>query len=110
VPLAAPLVLSRVDHLVYATADLDRGIAEIERLLGVRASVCGQHPTWGTRNALLPLGPRSYLEIIAPDSSHFPVPENVHLDWIEQVPHAFVHGLRTPPGLKDFGPPRFGAE
>src|SRR5215208_6262211 len=29
--------LSRVDHLVYAAPDLQRGIEEIEELLGVRA-------------------------------------------------------------------------
>lgn len=36
--------ISRVDHLVYATPDLNRGIDEIERLLGVRAIAGGQHP------------------------------------------------------------------
>jgi hypothetical protein len=36
--------ISRVDHLVYATPDLNRGIEEIEKLLGVRAMAGGQHP------------------------------------------------------------------
>jgi hypothetical protein len=56
-------LLPRVDHLVYATPDLDRGIDEIEKLLGVRASPGGQHQGRGTRNALVALGPTAYLEI-----------------------------------------------
>jgi hypothetical protein len=69
---SSPELLSRVDHLVYAAGDFHRGIAEIEQLLGIHPTLGGRHRAWGTQNALVSLGSRCYLEIIAPDPEHSP--------------------------------------
>jgi len=58
---------SLLDHLVYATPDLEVTCRDLEIRLGVRASAGGQHPGRGTHNALISIGPKAYLEIIAPD-------------------------------------------
>lgn len=65
---AEGLFPAALDHLVYVTRDMERTIQDLNEKLGVAAAAGGRHPIWGTRNALLSLGPKMYLEIMGPDT------------------------------------------
>jgi catechol 2,3-dioxygenase-like lactoylglutathione lyase family enzyme len=54
----------RIDHVIYATTDLDEAAARLERELGLKAVGGGRHDGMGTHNTIVPLG-NGYIEILA---------------------------------------------
>lgn len=91
---------SNVDHLIWACLDLEAGIDKFEALTGVRAEVGGKHPGLGTHNALVHIGNRSYLEIVAPD------PDQDGGPWartLEKMPEpGLLHWVIARPNLGDY--------
>jgi Glyoxalase-like domain len=76
---ASDEVPKMLDHILLGCNDLERGIEFVEKHIGVRAAFGGVHPGRGTQNALLSLGEKHYLEIIAPDAQQAGVSDHYGL-------------------------------
>jgi hypothetical protein len=62
--------IGKIDHIVFAVEHLETGIGEIHDKIGVKAIFGGHHKTFGTKNALIKLNDRIYLEILASDEKN----------------------------------------
>jgi hypothetical protein len=89
-----------VDHLVYASPELEPAVEQIASVVGVRPAYGGQHRGLGTHNALLALGPRTYLEIIAPDPGQ-PEPAEPLPFGLGQLTTPALRGWAAAPGNFD---------
>lgn len=63
---------AELDHLVVTAGKLEEGVAHVEAALGLSMDGGGEHPTMGTHNRLMGLGPADYLEVIAVNPSAVP--------------------------------------
>ena len=54
-----------LDHIVFAVRDLEQATESYRRVLGREPSWRGNHPSYGTANALFRLD-NSYVELLAP--------------------------------------------
>ena len=71
----------RLDHLVYASTDLDALVADFTHRAGMAPVLGGRHVGRGTRNFLVGLGGSAYLELIGPDDpTAVPLPEIFGID------------------------------
>jgi Glyoxalase-like domain len=59
----------RIDHVIYATRDLDDAAGRIERELGLVSLSGGRHEGLGTENRIVPLG-GGYLELLGVADLH----------------------------------------
>ena len=102
---AADEVPTLLDHILLGCSNLDHGIAFVEERLGVRAAIGGVHPGRGTQNALLSLGDRHYLEIIAPSaegpSREAPPQTKVEVDFLRKLTAPRLVGWAAHPGKLD---------
>ena len=95
--LAENEVPTLLDHILLGSNDLERGIEFVETRTGDRATFGGVHPGRGTQNALLSLGERRYLEIIAPDPAQLGV-ENPLVAELRSLSEPRLVGWAAHPG------------
>ena len=90
-----------LDHILYSAPTLAEGMDDIERLLGVRPVIGGRHPDFGTHNALLSLGPATYLEVIARDPELSPPPKGLLVDPPAGTPGRLITWVLRAPEIEE---------
>jgi catechol 2,3-dioxygenase-like lactoylglutathione lyase family enzyme len=55
----------RIDHVIYAVADLPTAVARFSEEFGLQATGGGEHRELGTRNRIVPVGAGQYIELMA---------------------------------------------
>jgi len=60
----------KLDHLVYCVTNLDETVQQLYDEIGVQAVIGGRHLNHGTKNALINLGDKAYLELLAIDTEN----------------------------------------
>jgi hypothetical protein len=88
--------LATLDHLVVAAASLGAGIEYVTDLVGVAPAIGGKHATMGTHNALLKIGARAFIEVIAIDPA---APKPARARWFDLDTVALQGDLREQPRL-----------
>ncbi|MCB0633577.1 MAG: VOC family protein [Saprospiraceae bacterium] len=88
----------KVDHIMLAINDLDRGVAQFETMTGVQPIYGGVHPSGNTQNAIVPLGDKIYIEILAPKADLDSIPD-FFKDFQELTPIGFAVAASNMAGL-----------
>ena len=57
---------ARLDHILQGVPNVDAAVDDFERVTGVRPVPGGEHPAFGTSNALVSFSDGTYFEIIGP--------------------------------------------
>jgi hypothetical protein len=93
---------SYLDHIIWACADLEHGSRRFEALTGVQPRFGGVHASGLTHNALVGLGNRCYLEILAPVGPAGPGDDHwCRLARGAQEPRVLTYCLRSPRPLSE---------
>lgn len=56
---------TRLDHDIFGVRDIDAAVVRFRSEFGLSDMARAEHPEWGTRNAVLPVGRGQFIELLA---------------------------------------------